>query len=52
MKLKELPGIYAMIIEKNKFFTLAFLMMPENSVIGWHSHPKMNAISKCLFGEI
>ena len=51
-KIETLPYITAKVIKATKSYTLALLIIPPNLVFGWHNHPQMNGISRCVSGEL
>lgn len=51
-KIGDLPYITAKVIKATKSYTLALLIIPPEMVFGWHNHPHMNGISRCVAGEL
>jgi quercetin dioxygenase-like cupin family protein len=50
--LRQPDSIIALPIKVDPKFTLFFVVVPAGGSFGWHSHPRMNGLSKCLHGEL
>ena len=51
-ELPEFKKKMALILKTNKYFTLAFLMVPKEDKFVWHDHPHMNAFNRHIFGKM
>lgn len=35
-----------------KYFTLFFVIVPQDQQFNWHDHPKMTGFTKCVHGKL
>jgi quercetin dioxygenase-like cupin family protein len=44
--------IIALPLSIEKYFTLFFVIVPQEQEFNWHDHPKMTGFTKCVHGKL